>query len=109
VEVLTLVQAQADVVLVDSPPVLPVTDALVLSGRVDATFLVVVAGSTSRTEAARAVALLRQVDAPLIGAVLNGVQHDAAYGGYAYQYYRTHEHEAKPAPHGDAAVLAGRR
>lgn len=87
VEVLTSLQTEADIVLLDSPPVLPVTDALVLSGRVDATLLVAVAGSTTLKEAARAAELLRQVDAPLVGCVLNGVDEDGAYG-YGSQYYR---------------------
>jgi receptor protein-tyrosine kinase len=87
VEVLGSLQAEYDIVLVDAPPVLPVTDALVLSGRVDATLLVVVAGATTRKEAGRAVELLHQVDAPLVGAVLNGVDTEGSYG-YAYQSYR---------------------
>ena len=86
-EVFGSLQAEYDIVLVDAPPVLPVTDALVLSGRVDATLLVAVAGATTRKEAARAVELLRQVDAPLVGAVLNGVDTEGSYG-YAYQAYR---------------------
>ncbi|HEX2119264.1 MAG TPA: polysaccharide biosynthesis tyrosine autokinase [Acidimicrobiales bacterium] len=87
VEVLGSLQAEYDIVLVDAPPVLPVTDALVLSGRVDATLLVAVAGATTRKEAARAVELLHQVDAPLVGAVLNGVDTEGSYG-YAYHSYR---------------------
>jgi non-specific protein-tyrosine kinase len=87
VEVFGSLQAEYDFVLIDAPPVLPVTDALVLSGRVDATLLVAVAGATTRKEAARAVELLRQVDAPLVGAVLNGVDTEGSYG-YAYQSYR---------------------
>jgi succinoglycan biosynthesis transport protein ExoP len=87
VEVLGSLQAEYDIVLLDAPPILPVTDALVLSGRVDATLLVAVAGATTRKEASRAVELLRQVDAPLVGAVLNGVDTEGSYG-YAYQYYR---------------------
>jgi polysaccharide biosynthesis transport protein len=87
VEVLGSLQAEYDIVLVDVPPVLPVTDALVLSSRVDATLLVAVAGATSRKEAARAVELLGQVEAPLVGAVLNGVDTEGSYG-YAYQSYR---------------------
>lgn len=88
VEVLGSLQAEYDIVLLDCPPVLPVTDSLVLSGRVDATLLVAVAGATTRKEATRAVELLRQVDAPLVGAVLNGVDTDGSYG-YTYQYHRT--------------------
>ena len=42
---------------------------------------------TTRKEAARAVELLRQVDAPLVGAVLNGVDTEGSYG-YAYQSYQ---------------------
>ena len=89
VEVLGLLRSEYDFVLIDSPPVLPVTDALVISGLVDATLIVSVAGGTTRKEAARTVELLRQVDAPVIGSVLNGVQGDSSYGyGYDYQYYR---------------------
>ncbi len=102
VEVLTSLRAEADFVLLDAPPVLPVTDALVLSGRVDATLLVCVAGATARKEVARAAELLRQVDAPLVGAVLNGVSERGAYGD-SNQYYRYEEPTErraapKPAP-----------
>ena len=86
-EVLGSLQAEYDIVLIDAPPVLPVTDALVLSGRVDATLLVAVAGATTRKEAARAVELLRQVDAPLVGAVLNGAENEGSYS-YPYQSHR---------------------
>lgn len=92
IEVLTSLQAEADIVLIDCPPVLPVTDALIVSARVDATLIVCVAGSTSRKEAARATELLRQVDAPLVGTVLNGVTADDAYDyGYSYRYYTQDE------------------
>lgn len=84
VEVLGSLQAEYDIVLLDAPPVLPVTDSIILSGRVDATLLVVVAGSTSRKEAARAMELLRQVDAPVVGAVLNGAETEDSHG-YAYE------------------------
>ena len=90
VEVLGSLQAEYDIVLIDAPPLLPVTDALVLSGRVDATLLVAVAGATTRKEAARAVELLHQLEAPLMGAVLNGVDTEGSYG-FAYQ---SHRHES---------------
>jgi succinoglycan biosynthesis transport protein ExoP len=79
--------AQADVVLIDCPPVLPVTDSIVLSQRVDATVLVVSARTTSRKAAHRAAEMLQQVNAPLIGAVLNGVTEESGYGGYSSRYY----------------------
>lgn len=86
VEVITALQAEADVVLVDCPPILPVTDAAVLSSRVDATLLVATAGVTTRKELARAVELLAHVDAPIIGTVLNGVSEEGTYGYSRYAY-----------------------
>lgn len=79
--------SQADIVLVDSPPSLPVTDALVLSQRVDLTILVTTAGTTTQKAAARATEMLLQVNAPLAGAVVNGVSVESGYGNYAYGYY----------------------
>ena len=89
-ELFAALRRHADVVLVDASPVLPVTDATVLSAQVDATLLVVAANSTTRKQAARAVEILRQVDANLVGTVFNGVKEEGAYG-YSYQYYRREE------------------
>ena len=96
VELFTALQNECDVVLIDSPPVLPVTDAAVLSSRVDATVLVATVGQTTQKELHRAFELLKQVDAPLIGTVLNGVSADASYG-YAeqYKYYAPEKPEQK--------------
>ncbi len=98
-EVLTSLQQNADIVLVDSPPVLPVTDAMVLSGRVDATVLVVLAGVTARQEVTRAVETLTQVGAPLVGTVLNGVAETSEYG-FGHDYYQsTAERGSTATPH----------
>jgi non-specific protein-tyrosine kinase len=78
----------ADVVLVDTPPVLPVTDAVLVSGRVDSTMMVVSAGLTSAKDLARALEVLAQVDAPVTGAILNAVTVDAGYR-YRYRYSYT--------------------
>ncbi|HVM15733.1 MAG TPA: polysaccharide biosynthesis tyrosine autokinase [Egibacteraceae bacterium] len=86
-EVLSALRENCDVLLVDCPPVLPVTDATVLASWVDATLLVVTSGSTTRKQLGRTVEMLRQVDAPLVGAVLNGVSTEMAYG-YAEYYHR---------------------
>ena len=77
-----------DRVLIDSAPVLPVTDASVLSGRVDGTLLVTRAGKTSRHSVTRALDNLAQVRAPVIGLVLNGESAESGYGySYRYAYY----------------------
>jgi capsular exopolysaccharide synthesis family protein len=74
-----------DLVLIDSPPVLPVTDAVVLSKIVDATVLVVAAGQTSRGDLQRAAEKLGQVNAHITGIVLNETTRQGGYG-YGYQY-----------------------
>ncbi len=76
-----------EIVLFDSPPVIAVTDASVLSKLTDAMVLVVRAGGTDLRALNRAVELLTHVKANLIGVVLNGVNLSAGYDSY-YYYYR---------------------
>jgi succinoglycan biosynthesis transport protein ExoP len=84
-----------DIVLFDSPPLLAVTDAAVLSTIVDGAILVVRTGSTTREAVRRAVALLRNVHSRLLGAVLNDIDvNSGSYysGAYGYYYsYQTHD------------------
>ena len=63
--------ARCDVVIFDAPPVLPVTDAVVLSTQVDGTTLVVNYGRTPRNHAAEAARRISTVDAELVGFILN--------------------------------------
>jgi polysaccharide biosynthesis transport protein len=70
-----------DLVLIDSPPVLPVTDAMVLSSYADGTLLVVAAGQTRRADLQRASEKFSQAKVPLLGIVLNEVTRQNAYGG----------------------------
>jgi capsular exopolysaccharide synthesis family protein len=85
-EVFSELASDAEMVIVDCPPVLPVTDAAVLASRMDATLLVVTMGSTTRTQLSRTLEILRQVKAPIIGAVLNGVTAESEYPEYYYRY-----------------------
>jgi len=73
----------ADMVLIDSPPVLPVADALLLSPLVDGIVLVAAAGTTSRRDLRRAHDTLDLVHAPVLGTVLNRVP---ARGRRAHAY-----------------------
>ena len=63
----------ADLVLIDCPPVLPVTDALLLSQMVDGVLLVASVTSGSRTDLDRAYRMLELVHAPVFGTMLNRV------------------------------------
>ncbi len=87
-EVLASLRADGALVLLDTPPVLPVTDALVVSKWVDATLLVTAAGQTTRRQVQRVIELLAQVDAPLVGTVLNQAPSGGSSGyGYGYGSY----------------------
>jgi succinoglycan biosynthesis transport protein ExoP len=90
VEVLDALRADGNLLLLDSPPILPVTDGLILSRQADATLLVSIAGGTTKKDASRAIEMLEQVEAPLAGVILNGVSPDSSYG-YSYGYYRAAE------------------
>ncbi len=82
-ELLTLLKSQAEYVLLDAPPIIAVTDAAVLSSRVDGVLLVINAGKTRRDLALKARDMLRQVNANLLGVVLNNARVDKS----AYEYY----------------------
>jgi non-specific protein-tyrosine kinase len=81
-DALAALKARADIVLFDAPPVIAVTDAVVLGTRVDGVLLVVGAGQTKRDHAKRAKELLDKVKVRVIGVALNNVGMDAALGGY---------------------------
>ncbi|MDQ4145694.1 MAG: polysaccharide biosynthesis tyrosine autokinase [Actinomycetota bacterium] len=73
-KVLSLIEAlrrQVDAVILDSPPILPVSDAVVLSRQVDMTLLVASVGHTSRFELHRSIQILHQVGSNIGGIVLN--------------------------------------
>lgn len=72
-----------DVVLLDSPPLLGVADALVLSRYAGGLVLVVDRRRDRRTTTRRAVEMLRSIDAPIVGFVFNGAPSAGrVYGGY---------------------------
>jgi capsular exopolysaccharide synthesis family protein len=78
---------QVDMVLIDSPPVLPVADAVVLAQAVDGVLLVLRAGKTRREAARRALERIRQVNANVVGVVLNDVRTHRG-SDYYHQYYK---------------------
>jgi hypothetical protein len=78
-----------DYVLIDAPPLLPVTDAAVLSTIVDGALVVVGAGVAQREHVRRALESLEAVNGSLLGLILNRVKTKelgAGYGTYAYDY-----------------------
>jgi succinoglycan biosynthesis transport protein ExoP len=76
---------EADTVILDSPPVVALSDAAILATQADGVLLVLEAGKTRREWAARAAEALRRVNARIVGVVLNRMP--ARGGGYYYYYY----------------------
>jgi tyrosine-protein kinase Etk/Wzc len=93
-----LAKQSFDIVLIDSPPVLAVTDAAVLSTAVDGSIMVIRLGVTAREAVRRAVSQLRVVNGRILGAVLNAVDFrgPSYQGGYGYYYERFYGHGPGP-------------
>jgi capsular exopolysaccharide synthesis family protein len=74
-------------ILFDTPPIIAVTDAVVLSMLLDGVVLVASAGQTSQQGLARAKSLLDNVDAKVLGVVLNKTDVKSAFASYHYYYH----------------------
>jgi len=97
-DVLAQLREQYDHIVVDTPPSLSVTDAVVLSPRADAVVLVIRSGQTTKQALRRARDILAQVNAKVVGVLLNAVDLSSPdyYYYYEYQgkyasYYRNEE------------------
>jgi capsular exopolysaccharide synthesis family protein len=88
-DVLGELAGRCDMVLVDTPPLLPVTDAAVLASRCDGALLVIRHGKTTKNQVRAAGAALRAVSARLLGTVLTmtpRTRSGRSYGYYQYSY-----------------------
>lgn len=84
---LEILKASFDFVVFDSPPVVAVTDGVILSKLTDAVVFVTLANKTELDVLEKAYSTLKQVKADIIGFVLNEFDVTKAYGAY-YRYYR---------------------
>jgi len=84
--VLERIRGEADIVILDSPPLQVVTDAAVLATEVDGTLLVIDAGRTRSGAVRQARESLDRVGAKVLGAVINRLS-DRAGAYYYYAYY----------------------
>jgi Mrp family chromosome partitioning ATPase len=92
------VTEEFDVILFDSPPVLPVTDAAVLASQVDSVLLVYQLGRAGRGLLKRAKSHLQTVQADLRGVILNDIKaevSDFSPAEYYYQYYSRYSDDKK--------------
>jgi capsular exopolysaccharide synthesis family protein len=87
-EVLASLMATYDLVLIDSPPVFPITDSAILAPRVDGVVLVVRGHATDRHVTREALDRLHFMQAKVMGVVLNGVDPTSShYRSYSSYYF----------------------
>jgi non-specific protein-tyrosine kinase len=86
-ELIAQLQEGADLVLLDVPPVLPVTDGVILAARADGALVVAGWGMTRRAQVGKAVQGLKHVGADVLGVVLSRLRIDR------HSYYRYHGYD----------------
>jgi polysaccharide biosynthesis transport protein len=101
VEIIRLVSSQVETVIIDSPPVIAVTDSSVLAPRVDGVLLVLKPGVTHLGAARQTVDQLQRLGANLLGVVLNEV--DLRRSGYYYSHYKGYYHSMREYFHGSSS------
>lgn len=92
-DILYVLYNQYDLIILDAPPVNYVTDAAVLAGECDGVLLVTEVGSTEKRELRHAIGLLENVNAKVLGVVLNKIplNKNSYYHYYYGKYYGREE------------------
>ena len=87
---LEILQRAFEYIIIDSPPILAVTDPVIMSTQVDSVLLVAAAGQTRRNQLVQAAAKLDGVKAKTAGVVLNRLSDREGEYGYNYYYPAAH-------------------
>ena len=96
VDLLTKLKTKYDLIVLDSPPIIAVTDSEILSRIADTTILVAASGETEIELMKRSAELLQNGSESFIGVVLNKFTFKSGYGSYyKYYYYYSHNKDAK--------------
>jgi capsular exopolysaccharide synthesis family protein len=85
-QMLNNLKVQADYLIIDSPPVVAVTDACVLASKMDGIILVLDSGVVRPEMAKRAKELLENAKGHILGVILNRIQIEDSYAQYYYYY-----------------------
>ncbi len=86
--VLKTISQHADIILIDTPPTLAVTDAAVLAPSMDGVLIIVRPGKTRIRALKQTLDQMNQVNARVLGVILNNVETRFSSYGYHYRYYR---------------------
>ena len=90
-ELLEVLKKEADIVLIDSPPVVAVTDASVLASQVDGVVAVLDSGTVRPEMAQRAKELITNANGTILGVILNRAEIDDDHAYYYYYYGNDHK------------------
>ncbi len=93
-QLLTALESKFTYVVIDSPPIVPFADSVILGSEVDGVIMVVQSGKTPRELVVRSMQLLEDVDASILGVVLNNTKPqsiDTYYHKYYHKYYQSSE------------------
>ncbi|UTH12657.1 CpsD/CapB family tyrosine-protein kinase [Macrococcoides canis] len=86
-ELLSNFEEYFDMIIIDTPPVLAVTDAVIMSTLVDGTILVTNVETNNKHHLMKAKEVLQKSDANILGIVLNNVEKSSKDDYYYYEYY----------------------
>jgi Mrp family chromosome partitioning ATPase len=92
-QILTQAEAEYDLVIVDSPPILGIPEPLQMAAAVDGVVMVAVAGETNRKAIESALSTLRRLRANVLGLVLNEISSDTSEGFRYHGYYGNKHHK----------------
>lgn len=85
-ELIQILRGKFDYVIIDCPPLLPVTDAAIVASKADGVILIVHTNSTKKSELTSARAAIESVSGKIFGIVMNKIPRSGS-GNYGYRYY----------------------
>jgi capsular exopolysaccharide synthesis family protein len=105
-KLLEILSTRFDYIIIDSPPTLAVTDAVILSTRVDSVLMIANAGRTRRNQLKQAIRKLDEVNANLAGVVLNRLTTESG-DYYYYAYHNNNYYQNQEESDDDPDILGG--
>jgi tyrosine-protein kinase Etk/Wzc len=84
---ITELKQKYDYVLFDMPPIIAVTDAMIMAKKVDMLLLVIRVNNTEKSVIQRTKSMLENININVTGIIVNGIVHERYYRGYSYYYY----------------------
>lgn len=84
---------QYDFIIIDTPPIMPTTDALIISPRTDGMLLVIRSGTTDRKVFKEVIKQIQMARQPILGTVLNAVDIKKGYYRYYKKYYAAYDRQ----------------